>query len=102
MLPLLQHLRGAVLQAAHADVTDGQLLRRFIANQDEPAFEALLLRHGPMVWSVCRRMLRNAQDAEDSFQVTFLVLSRKSGTVSPPDAVANWLYGVANVTALRA
>ncbi len=83
-------------------LSDGQLLDRFIARRDEPAFEALVLRHSPMVWGVCRRVLRNHHDAEDAFQATFLVLARKASSVLPREMVANWLYGVACQTALKA
>jgi RNA polymerase sigma factor (sigma-70 family) len=54
-----------------------------------------------MVWRLCDRLLHNHHDAEDAFQATFLVLIKKAADV-PREAVANWLYGVARQTALRA
>jgi RNA polymerase sigma-70 factor (ECF subfamily) len=84
------------------DRTDGQLLESFLARREETAFEALVQRHGPMVLGVCRRVLRNAHDAEDAFQATFLVLFRQAAALTRRATVGNWLYGVAYHTALKA
>jgi RNA polymerase sigma factor (sigma-70 family) len=81
---------------------DDQLLELFVRLRDETAFEALLHRHGPMVFGVCRRVLYNAHDAEDAFQATFLILARKAGSVAPGSLVGHWLYGVACRVAARA
>ena len=83
-------------------LSDGQLLDRFVARREGAVFEAILLRHGPMVWGVCRRVLRDHHDAEDAFQATFLVLARKASTVMPREMLGNWLYGVAYQTAMKA
>jgi RNA polymerase sigma factor (sigma-70 family) len=99
---VFQHLRRVVMLRDGAGMTDGQLLEAFISQRNEVAFEALVRRHGPMVLKVCRRALRNHHDAEDAFQATFLVLARKASSVRPRDMVANWLYGVAYRTALKA
>jgi RNA polymerase sigma factor (sigma-70 family) len=85
-----------------AGQTDGQLLESFVRRRDAAAMEALVRRHGPMVWGVCRRALRCRHDAEDAFQTTFLVLVRKAGSIAAPERLANWLYGVAHRTALKA
>ncbi len=58
-------------------LTDAELLARFVTEGDDTAIESLVRRHGPMVWSVCRRILPDSHDAEDAFQATFLVLIRK-------------------------
>jgi RNA polymerase sigma factor (sigma-70 family) len=83
-------------------LSDSQLLERFLHRREEPAFAELVRRHGPMVLGVCRRVLRHAQDAEDAFQATFLVLVRKAGGVARRHLLGNWLYGVAYRTALAA
>src|SRR5439155_16774598 len=99
---VLRHLHRAVFLESAARTSDGQLLERFVARQEEAAFAALVERHGPMVLGVCRRVLRNRHDAEDAFQATFLVLVRKAAAVRPRELVGNWLYGVAYRTALEA
>src|SRR6516165_7027935 len=83
-------------------LTDGQLLARFIASRDEPSFAVLVRRHGPMVWRLCLRILGHAQDAEDAFQATFLVLACKAAAVLKRESVGSILYGVAYRTASKA
>src|SRR5262245_28203325 len=102
MSEVIRHLRRAVLLREGAGLTDGQLLEDFLSRRDEAALAALVRRHGPMVWGVCRRVLPNYHDAEDAFQATFLVLVRKAASIVPRERVANWLYGVAPQTALKA
>src|SRR5437763_1253385 len=96
---IIEILRSATLPPEEADRTDAQLLQSYVRTRDEAAFAALVHRHGPMVWGVCCRILQSRQDAEDAFQATFLVLVRKAASVVK---VANWLYGVAHQTALKA
>src|ERR1700732_3010808 len=97
---VIQHVRRILLREGPA-VTDGQLLERFIQGREEAALEALVLRHGPMVWGVCRRILRSHHDAEDAFQATFLVLVRRASCVVPREMLGSWLYGVAYQTARK-
>jgi RNA polymerase sigma factor (sigma-70 family) len=99
---VVRHLRQAVLPGGGAEPTDGELLECFVRRREGAALEALVRRHAPMVWGVCRRALPNHADAEDAFQATFLVLLRRAASVHPRERVPNWLHGVARRTALKA
>src|SRR5689334_15596928 len=98
---LMQLLRSTAL-AGDDTSADGALLRRFVAKRDETAFAALVERHGPMVLGVCRRVLRNASDADDAFQAAFIVLACKARSIARPELLSTWLYRVAFRAALRA
>ncbi len=82
--------------------SDRQLLMRFAAHRDEPAeaaFTMLVRRHGPLVLRVCEQILGDRHAAEDAFQVTFLVLARRAGSIRQPELLGHWLHGVALRTA---
>src|SRR5437868_2249824 len=95
---VLRHLRKL---AGDGKATDRQLLHRFAAQHEEAAFEMLVERHGPAVLGLCRRILHHEHDAEDVFQATFLVLTRKASSIRKPDSLGCWLYGVASRLAFK-
>ena len=102
--PLAQQLDRLWNSGTVSGLSDVELLRRYNGSRDqaaEQAFEALLNRHGPMVMGVCRHILRQAQDVDDAFQATFLILIRKSHSIRVDASQAPWLYGVAYRTATR-
>ena len=98
---VVRHLRRLVGEGS-AEPTDRQLLARFAAGRDEAAFAALVERHGPLVWGVCRRVLHDPHLAEDAFQATFLVLVRRAGSIRKHGSVGSWLHGVAYRVAVKA
>ena len=99
VLRFIRRVRSAAPLPADSDV---QLLDRFVAAGEEAAFATLVRRHGPMVLSVCQRVLQSLHDAEDAFQATFLVLARRAGAIRKRGALASWLYGVALRVARKA
>jgi RNA polymerase sigma factor (sigma-70 family) len=99
--PLLDYLHRLASQHGSDPAPDAVLLDLFRRGQDEAAFAALVARHGPMVFRLCRRMLGDAQAAEDAFQATFLVLARRAAAVRPPEVLAAWLHQVAYRVALK-
>src|SRR4051812_50181455 len=84
-----------ILRRLEPDAATAELLGRFAATGDPEAFAALVRRYGRLVFGVCRRATGHRQDAEDAFQAVFLVLARKAARVNRPDALGNWLFGVA-------
>lgn len=98
---VLGHIRKMIGLRSAADLVDAELLARFVDRQDGVAFDQLVERYGPMVLGVCRRVLRDAHEAEDAFQATFLVLVRKAAALRR-GPLGGWLYGVAYRIAVRA
>jgi RNA polymerase sigma factor (sigma-70 family) len=98
----VQLLRRAAARQVRDEHGDGELLARFARDGEESAFEVLVQRHGPMVWSVCRRLLARTEDVEDAFQAAFLVLLRRATSIRQGELLGNWLYGVAYRVAVRA
>ena len=97
---VIAHLTSLVV--GQSDRSDGDLLRAFADQGDQPAFAALTRRHGPMVLAVCRRVLHDLHDAEDAFQATFIVLARQAASLSKKGSLAGWLHRVAQRIALNA
>jgi RNA polymerase sigma factor (sigma-70 family) len=94
----LRNLDVLFRAGAHSGLSDAQLLERFATRNGEAAelaFAMLVERHGPMVFRVCRCVLRDHSDAEDAFQATFLVLVRNAQAIRKHDSVASWLHGAA-------
>ncbi len=91
----LRQLRRQMAASQGRNDSDEQLLSAFISRRDDDAFSALVRRHGPMVLQVCRRLLGQEQDAEDTFQAAFLVLARHASSLRKKGSLASFLHGTA-------
>jgi RNA polymerase sigma factor (sigma-70 family) len=98
---VIRHLRTLSGDTPGGAATDQELLERFLHDRDPAAFTALVRRHGPLVWGVCRRLVQQPCDAEDAFQATFLILLRNARSIGSRPALASWLHGVAYRVATR-
>jgi RNA polymerase sigma factor (sigma-70 family) len=99
---VLHYLESLGDAQALTEASDAELLEWFARGHEETPFAALVRRHGPMVWSVARRVLPHLHDAEDVFQATFLLLARKATSIRKAASVGSWLHGVAHRLALKA
>ncbi len=61
------------------------------ANGDQRAWDALVGRYAPLIWSICRRYQLGGVDADDVGQAVWLQLLDHLGELREPDALAGWL-----------
>ena len=97
----MRYIRRTAGSLAPREISDARLLELYRCQQDGEAFAELVHRHGPLVRSVCRRILHHDHDAEDACQATFLVLASKASSIRKVVSVASWLHGVAYRIAMR-
>jgi RNA polymerase sigma factor (sigma-70 family) len=97
----LHRLKQAMSAESLSACSDRELVERFRSTRDDDAFRAIIDRHGPMVFQVCRRFLTSSADVEDAFQATFLILVRKGHTIRRQASLGSWLHGVARRVALK-
>jgi RNA polymerase sigma factor (sigma-70 family) len=76
------------------------LVRR-ARNGDKQAWDALVERYAPLIWSICRRHRLAGGDAEDVAQMVWLQLVDQLGKIRDPAALPGWLATVARRECLR-
>jgi RNA polymerase sigma factor (sigma-70 family) len=92
---LIGRIQDSLADSRIGEASDADLLDRYDRGHDQAAFTELVRRYGPLVLSVCTRILRDRSAAEDAFQATFIVLARKVSVLRRSGQIANWLFGVA-------
>jgi RNA polymerase sigma factor (sigma-70 family) len=82
---------------------DAELLRQYATTGSESAFEELVRRHLPLVYSAALRQVRGDQAlAKDVAQTVFIDLARKARSVVKRELLAGWLYASTRLAASNA
>jgi RNA polymerase sigma factor (sigma-70 family) len=84
-----------VEQVCWDQVSDEELLEVYLRSRSSDVVAVLVRRHAPLVASVVSRVLRNADQREEAFQATFLVLIQSLNKIRKAASLASYLYGVA-------
>jgi RNA polymerase sigma factor (sigma-70 family) len=72
------------------------------ASEGDPgAWNQIVERYGPLVWSICARFQLNSQDSEDVGQNVWLLLVEQLGKLREPAALPGWLATTTHRECLR-
>lgn len=82
------------------EASDAELVSR-CAGGDERAWDALVQRHSPLVFTIARRAGLDQTGAEDVTQTVFLSLFRELGSMRDGQSVSKWLIVVGRRQALK-
>lgn len=82
------------------ETQDDETLARAAATGDRDALDVLLERHYDRIHLVCRKVLRNPQDAADARQEAMLAIARKIHTYEGRTDFGGWVYRVATNAAI--
>lgn len=79
---------------------DRDLVAAIVAG-DPAGLAAAYDRYASALYTYCRSMLRDSEDAADALQDTFVVAAQKLDGLRDPDRLRPWLYAVARNECLR-
>ncbi len=70
-------------------------------NGDKQAWDALVERYAPLIWSICRRYRLSGADTDDASQTVWLHLVDQLDRLRDPTALAGWLATTTQRECLR-
>jgi RNA polymerase sigma-70 factor (ECF subfamily) len=79
----------------HKELSDEVLVRSFLEDQSEEAFNEIVTRYGDKIYRTALRITHNPNDAEDVLQEVFITLIEKLDTFHEESKFSTWLYRVA-------
>jgi len=72
-----------------------------VGDGDQGAWNELIERYSPLVWSICLRYQLNRQDIDDVGQTVWLLLVERIGSLREPAALPGWLATTTKHECLR-
>src|ERR1700691_5791603 len=79
---------------------DLALLREYAINHSETAFEELVCRYTPLVYSGAMRQVQDPHLAEEISQAVFTLLAQKAGRISQRSILSGWLFKTTRFVAM--
>ena len=86
-------MKDTATEHANSEMSEPEAIRR-AQRGDATAFEYLYNSHSKRVYTICLRMLKNRDDAEDLTQQVFLQVFRRISTFRAESGFATWLHRV--------
>jgi RNA polymerase sigma-70 factor (ECF subfamily) len=84
----------------HRDLPDEELVRMFVEERDEGAFNEIANRYGEKVFRLALRITHSAHIADEVLQEVFLTLVEKLDSFREESTFSTWLYRVATNASL--
>jgi RNA polymerase sigma factor (sigma-70 family) len=72
-----------------------------VGDGDQDAWNELIERYAPLVWSICARCLLSREDIDDAAQSVWLLLVENIGSLREPAALPGWLATTTRRECLR-
>lgn len=92
--------RGRFAHRLPAGALGEQRLARLVARGDQPAFEAVFERYHGELYSYCRAILGDPEEAEDALQSTMTIALHHLPGLERRTSLRGWLYRVAHNEAI--